>query len=69
MSTSIAFDNDGKFSSRQTSLVRVQTDAGIKQWCLLSFAFQSATQTVEIDYVRVRKPDGITVIPMTRSPS
>ena len=62
MATKIAFDNDGKFNREQTSRVRVQTDSGVKQWGLLSFPFQSATQTVEIDYVRVRKADGTTLI-------
>jgi len=62
MSTKIAFDNDGNFTREQTSRVRVQTDAGVQQWGLLSFPFQSATQTVEIDYVRVRKADGSTLI-------
>jgi Domain of Unknown Function with PDB structure (DUF3857) len=62
MATKIAFDNDGKFNREQTSRVRVQTDSGVKQWGLLSFPFQSATQTVEIDYVRVRKVDGTTLI-------
>jgi tetratricopeptide (TPR) repeat protein len=62
MATKIAFDNDGKFSREQTSRVRVQTDSGVKQWGLLNFPFQSATQTVEIDYVRVRKVDGTTLI-------
>jgi tetratricopeptide (TPR) repeat protein len=58
LSTKIAFDNDGKLTHEQISRVRVQTDAGVQQWGLLTFPFQSATQTVEIDYVRVRKPDG-----------
>jgi len=62
MSTRIAFDNGGSFTRDQTSRVRVQTDAGIKQWGLLSFPFQSATQIVEIDYVRVRKVDGSTIV-------
>ena len=62
MATKIAFDNDGKFNREQTSRVRVQTDSGVKQWGLLSFPFQSATQTVEIDYVRVHKADGTTLI-------
>lgn len=60
--TKIAFDNDGDFTREQASRVRVQTDAGVKQWGLLTFPFQSATQTVEIDYVRVRKADNSTVI-------
>jgi tetratricopeptide (TPR) repeat protein len=62
MSTTIAFDNDGTFTHEQTSRVRVQTDAGVKQWGLLVFPFQSATQTVEIDHVRVRKTDGSTIV-------
>jgi|HubBroStandDraft_1064217.scaffolds.fasta_scaffold05515_3 tetratricopeptide (TPR) repeat protein/transglutaminase-like putative cysteine protease len=62
MSTKIAFDNDSNFTRDQISRVRVQTDAGVQQWGLLKFPFQSATQTVEIDYVRVRKADGSTLI-------
>jgi tetratricopeptide (TPR) repeat protein len=62
ISTKVAFDNDGNLTREQTSRVRVQTDAGVKQWGLLSFPFQSATQTVEIDYVRVRQADGSTLI-------
>ena len=61
MSTKIAFENDGNFTRVQTSRVRVQTDAGVQQWGLLTFPFQSATQAVEIDYVRVRKADGSTL--------
>src|SRR5271154_5577084 len=62
MSTKIAFDNDGNSTREQTSRVRVQTDGGVQRWGLLSFPFQSATQTVEIDYVRVHKADGSTLI-------
>src|SRR5277367_453172 len=62
MTTKIAFDNDGNFTREQTSRIRVQNDTGVKEWGLLSFPFQSATQTVEIDYVRVHKADGSTVL-------
>ena len=62
MATKITFESDGNSTREQTSRVRVQTDSGVKQWGLLSFPFQSATQTVEIDYVRVRKADGTTLI-------
>ncbi len=61
LSTKVAFDNDGNFTREQTTRVRVQTDAGVKQWGLLTFPFQSVTQAVELDYVRVRKADGSTV--------
>src|SRR6202047_2892702 len=62
LSTRVAFDNEGNLTREQTSRIRVQTDAGVQQWGLLDFPFQSATQTVEIDYVRVRKPDDTTLI-------
>jgi tetratricopeptide (TPR) repeat protein/transglutaminase-like putative cysteine protease len=62
MSTTIAFDNDGSLTRVQSSRVRVQTDGGVQQWGLLNFPFQSATQVVEIDYVRVHKPDGSILI-------
>jgi tetratricopeptide (TPR) repeat protein/transglutaminase-like putative cysteine protease len=62
MSTKIFFENDGNATREQTSRVRVQTAAAVQQWGLLNFPFQSATQTVEIDYVRVRKADGSTLI-------
>ena len=62
MSSKITFDNQGNSTREQSTRVHVQTDAGVKQWGLLSFPFQSATQIVEIDYVRVRKADGSTVV-------
>lgn len=39
MITKIAFDDGGSSTREQTSRVRVQTDAGVKQWGLLSFPF------------------------------
>lgn len=56
--TKVAFDNSGNFTREQITRVRVQTDGGVKQWGLLTFSYQSASQTVEIAYVRVRKADG-----------
>ena len=61
MSTKVVFDNDGNFTREQISRVHVQSDAGVQQWGLLRFPFQSSTQTVEIDFVRVHKADGSTV--------
>jgi len=62
MSTKVAFDNEGLSTREQSTRVRVQTDSGVQQWGLLNLPFQSATQAVEISYVRVRKPDGGLVI-------
>jgi hypothetical protein len=60
--TKLAFQNSGDHTREQTSRVRIQSDAGVKNWGLLSFPYQSATQIVEVDYVRVRKPDGTTIV-------
>jgi tetratricopeptide (TPR) repeat protein len=61
-STKVALSNDGNYTREQSSRIRVQTDAGVQNWGLLRFPFESATQTVEIDYVRVHKADGTTLI-------
>lgn len=62
MSTQVLFENSGNSVREQTSRVRINTDAGVQQWGVLNFPYQSATQTVEIDYVRVRKADGSVVV-------
>ena len=62
MATKIVFENDGNFTREQKTRVRVQTDAGVKAWGMLSFPFQAATQTIDIDYVRVHKADGSTIV-------
>jgi tetratricopeptide (TPR) repeat protein len=58
MLTQVTFDNEGRRSREQTTRVRVKSDAGVQQWGLLSIQFQSAVETVDVVYVRVRKPDG-----------
>jgi tetratricopeptide (TPR) repeat protein/transglutaminase-like putative cysteine protease len=60
-STKVWFENDGTAAREQTSIIRVQNDTGVQQWGLIEFPFQSANQTVDVDYVRVRKPDGSVV--------
>ena len=62
MTTKLAFENSGNFTRQQTSRVRVLTDTGVKGWGIVSFPYESATQTVEVDYVRVLKPDGTTIV-------
>ena len=62
MTTKLAFENTGNFTRQQTSRVRVLTDTGVKNWGIVSFPYQSATQTVDVDYVRVHKPDGTTIV-------
>ncbi|HXW89531.1 MAG TPA: DUF3857 domain-containing protein [Terriglobales bacterium] len=55
------FENDGSASQEDTARVRIQSDAGLQRYGLLTFSYPSATGTFEIGYVRVRKPDGTVV--------
>ena len=62
MVSHFAFENDGTATQELTAHLRIQTDAGVQQWGLLTFAYLKANDTVEIAYVRVRTPDGTVVI-------
>ena len=57
----ISFDNEGNRTRQQTTRVRVKTDAGVKEWGLLTIPFQSAAETLEVNYVRVVRADGSTI--------
>jgi tetratricopeptide (TPR) repeat protein/transglutaminase-like putative cysteine protease len=49
---------DGTGSRQLTGVIRVQTEAAVKDLSVLDFAFASGSEHVEIDYVRVRRADG-----------
>ena len=55
------FENDGTSSQEETARVRVQSEAGVQRYGVLTFAYASGTSTFDIAYVRVRKPDGSVV--------
>lgn len=57
----ITFAVDGTGSEHQTLVVRVQTEAAVKSLSVVSFAYASFSQNVQIDYVRVRHADGSVV--------
>jgi tetratricopeptide (TPR) repeat protein len=61
MTTRYTFSNDGTFVRDQTTRVLVQSDAGVKEWGVLAFPFEDETQKVELNYIRVHRPDGSTV--------
>ncbi|HSZ20962.1 MAG TPA: DUF3857 domain-containing protein [Candidatus Acidoferrum sp.] len=56
------FENDGTSTQEFTFRARIQSDAGVKRYGLLTFTYQGATQTIEVEYLRVRKPDGSVVM-------
>jgi len=59
--TRISTENDGTGIRETEAQVRMLADAGVKAFAVLSFTYTSANETVEIDYVRVRKADGTVV--------
>ena len=46
-----------EFSER----IHVQSEAGVQALAVLSFAYTTSNETLDIDYVRVQKPDGTVV--------
>jgi len=57
----VRFENDGTGIRDTTAVIRVQSQAGVEEMGQLIFGYSSATEELQIDYVRVRKPDGKTV--------
>jgi hypothetical protein len=53
---------DGTGSKEITGVVDIRDQAAVKGWSVLSFDFASSAEHVEIDYVRIRRPDG-TLVP------
>ena len=60
--------SDGTGSELITVAARVQSDAMVRQFGVVTVAFASSSQRVEIAYVRVRRPDGsVTATPATEA--
>src|SRR3954447_23648652 len=57
----IRAEDDGTGTREVTVEVKVLADAGVKAFAVLNFTYTSANEVVDIDYVRVRKPDGSVV--------
>jgi tetratricopeptide (TPR) repeat protein len=55
------FENDGTGRAENAVRVRIQSEAGLQNWGQLRFGYNSASQQLEIGYVRVIKPDGSVV--------
>src|ERR1035438_7709821 len=58
----IRFENDGTEVSETEAVVRIQSQAGVEEFGQLVFGYSSATEKLEVEYVRVRKPDGKVVV-------
>src|ERR1700676_1478960 len=58
----VRFENDGTEVSETEAVVRIQSQAGVEQFGQLVFGYSSATEKLEVEYVRVRKPDGQVIV-------
>ncbi len=54
----VRFENDGTEVTETEAVVRIQSQAGVEEFGQLVFGYSSATEKLEVEYVRVRKPDG-----------
>lgn len=59
--TRINEESDGTGTREMTAEVKMLADAGVKAFAVLKFTYTSSNEVVELDYVRVRRPDGTVV--------
>src|SRR5208282_750888 len=58
----VHFENDGTELSETEAVIQIQSQAGVEEFGQLVFGYSSATEKLEVEYVRVRKPDGQVVV-------
>src|ERR1700691_2545495 len=58
----VHFDNDGTELSETEAVIRIQSQAGVEAFGQLVFEYSSAIENLDVEYVRVRKPDGQVVV-------
>jgi tetratricopeptide (TPR) repeat protein len=63
----VSFENDGTSTRDTSTRIRIQSDAAIERYGVLTFPYQTAIESVDIKYVRVRKPDGSVIATPTDS--
>ena len=56
--TVATFENDGTSTRTTQGAVRIQSEAGVQHWGVISSGYSSTNEQVEIGYVRVHKADG-----------
>ena len=61
LETRIDVADDGTNTRESEVEVKILADAGVKAFAVLSFTYTSANEVVDVEYVRVRKPDGTVV--------
>ena len=58
LDTMVRFEDDGTGSRETAAIIKIQSQAGVQAMGQLIFGYSSATESLDLSYVRVRKPDG-----------
>jgi tetratricopeptide (TPR) repeat protein len=61
ITTKVVFQSDGTYTYDQQARVRVQSDAGVRQYGVIPFSYQASVGGIEVQDVRVTKPNGSVV--------
>jgi tetratricopeptide (TPR) repeat protein len=61
VTTKSSYEEDGTGSRDSAVRIRIQSEAGVQHWGVLRFSYENSVDTMDILYVRVRKPDGTVV--------
>jgi transglutaminase-like putative cysteine protease/tetratricopeptide (TPR) repeat protein len=56
------FENDGTGVEETEAVVLIQSQAGVEEFGQLVFGYASGIERLDVEYVRVRKPDGQVVV-------
>lgn len=56
------FENDGTGAEETEAVIRIQSQAGVEAFGQLVFGYSAATEQLQVEYVRVQKPDGKVVV-------
>ena len=59
--TKVTFENDGTSLRTAQVQAKIQSEPGVQKFGLLTIPYQASMETLDFDYVRVRKADGSVV--------
>ena len=60
--TRLVYESDGSGTQESEVIAHIQSQAGLQNLAVLTFAYTSDNMTVDIEYVRVKKLDGAVVV-------
>jgi predicted Zn-dependent protease/transglutaminase-like putative cysteine protease len=58
----ITYNADGTGTTTQTGVIKYQTDAAVHEAGVIPFPYAAREQSLTVDYMRVRKPDGRVIV-------